>query len=200
MWKKIGLILVIAMSLTAVLSAAERTSPIPPQPSDKKSKEFGHYLVRILPTLPASVTNDDPLTPYTEKIKPVKGITSEWFFIHVRFPVYAMGGKTSAGMEWLDDVEVMVEVGIRGRNKRGQDTYVVLQGRQKLNSICANDDTHNVRFCQGSFLPAAYVAVVNQNIAVISLHHRRIAVPITPRRIRIAFQNPAMDPSTSFVF
>ena len=146
MRNKIGLILVIAMSLTAVLSAAERTSPIPPQPSDKKSKEFGRYLVRILPTLPASVTNDDPLTPYTEKIKPVKGITSEWFFIHVRFPVYAMGGRTSAGMEWLDDVEVMVEVGIRGRNKRGQDTYVVLQGRQKLNSICANDDTHNVRF------------------------------------------------------
>lgn len=145
MWKKIELILVIAMSLASVLSAAERVSPIPPQPSDKKAKDFGHYLVAIRPTLPASVTNDDPLTPYTEKIKPMKGITSEWFFIHTRFPVYAPS-RNSAWSDWLDDVEVMVEVCIPGKNKKGQATYVVLQGRQKLNSVNANDEIHNVRF------------------------------------------------------
>lgn len=145
MWKKIGLVLVIAMSLTSVLGAAERVSPIPPQPSDKKAKDFGRYLIKILPTLPASVTNDDPLTPYTESIKPMKGATSDWFFIHVRFPVYSPG-RSGAWPEWLDDVEVMVEVCIPGKNKKGQATYVVLQGRQKLNSIYANDENHNVRF------------------------------------------------------
>lgn len=145
MWKKIGLVLVIVMSLTSAVSAAERVSPIPPQPSEKKAKDFGRYLIHIRPTLPASVTNDDPLTSYTESIKPVKGLTSEWFFIHVRFPVYSPG-RSGAWPEWLDDVEVMVEVCIPGRNKKGQMSYVVLQGRQKLNSIYANDETHNVRF------------------------------------------------------
>ena len=157
MRNKIWSVLVIAMSLTSVLSALDRVSPIPPQPSDRKSKEYGRYLVYVCPTLPASVTNDDPLTPYTEKIKPMRGITSEWFFIHVRFPVYS-SGKSGAWGDWLDGVEVMVEVGIRGRNKRGQDTDVVLQGRQKLNSIYANDETHNVRFFIPPYAIFRYIA------------------------------------------
>jgi len=144
MRNKIGMFFVVAISLTAALSAADPVSPIPLQPSDKKAKDFGRFQVHIMPTLPASVTNDDPLTPYTGKIKPMKGITSEWFFIHINFPVYP--SKTNAKMEWLDDVEVMVEVCIPGKNKKGQPTYVVLQGRQKLNSICANGEIHNVRF------------------------------------------------------
>ena len=164
MWKKLGLVLVIAMSLTSVLSAAERvSSPIPPQPSDKKAKDFGRYLVSIRPTLPASVTNDDPLTPYTERIKPMKGFTSEWFFIHVRFPVYAPG-RNAAWAEWLDDVEVMVEVCIPGKNKKGQTTYVVLQGRQKLNSIYANDDVHNVRFFIPPYAIFRYIAGLQEKM------------------------------------
>ena len=143
MRNKIGLILVFSMSLMAVLCAADR--PIPPQPADKKAKDFGRYLIYLRPTLPASVTNDDPLTPYTEKIKPQKGSISEWFFIHIGFPVYSPG-KSGAWPEWLDDVEVMVEVCSPGRNKKGQTTYVVLQGRQKLNSLFANDEVHHVRF------------------------------------------------------
>ena len=145
MWKKIGLILVLSVSFMTMLRALEHDSPIPPQPADKKAKDFARYLIHIRPTLPASVTNDDPLTPYTEKIKPTRGTIAEWFFIHVRFPVYSPG-KSGAWPDWLDDVEVRVEVCIPGRNKKGQATHVVLHGRQKLNSIYANDETHNVRF------------------------------------------------------
>ena len=99
MWNKIELILVLSVSFMTALCALEHDSPIPPQPGDKRAKDFSKYLIHVRPTLPASVTNDDPLTPYTEKIKPTRGAIAEWFFIHIRFPVYS-AGKSGAWPDW----------------------------------------------------------------------------------------------------
>ena len=145
MWNTRTVIFAMVAFVSIGLSAADRlSSPIPPQP-DKNSKDFKNYLINILPTLPASVTNDDPLTPYTEKIPLPKDFISEWFFVHIRFPVYRPGRNDAWG-NWLDDLEVMIEVMIPGRNKKGENTYVILHGSQKLNSVYANDEIHNVRF------------------------------------------------------
>ena len=98
--------------------------PIPPLKETRSP-----FKIHIMPTLPASVTNDDPLTAYTEKIKVPKNKINEWFFIHIAFPVLAAEKNDSWG-KWIDDLKIMVEICIPGRSRKGDVRYVVLHGVQ----------------------------------------------------------------------
>ena len=116
--------------------------PVPIQPLKENKSPFK---INIIPTAPASVTSDDPLTPYTEKIKVSKNKINEWFFIHIAFPVLA-AEKNDPWDKWVDDLKVTVEICIPGRNRKGEVKYIVLQGAQKLNSVQADGKQHHVRF------------------------------------------------------
>jgi len=141
--KKIVLLVFSLVLLSGAVWAQKAVRyPVPVQPLKENKSTFK---IHIMPTLPASVTNDDPLTPYTEKIKVAKGKINEWFFIHIAFPVLAPE-KNDQWDKWVDDLKVMVEVCIPGRNRKGDIKYVVLQGAQTLNPVQADGKQHHVRF------------------------------------------------------